>query len=73
MIITINSISYKHIAKELSHIGSFTLLDRGNQNQYVPIESSIKFILTNFNINEDTKINYTDLINKFINEIPELN
>lgn len=72
MIITINQISYKHIARELSHIGSFILLDKGFINQYVSIERSINFLLNNYDINKDTKVNYNDLINKFINYIPEL-
>lgn len=73
MIITINEISYKHIARELSHIGSFMLLDRGYRNQYVTTESSIEFLLSNYDITKDIKIDYHDLVNKFINEIPELN
>lgn len=72
MIITINQISYKQIAKGLSHIGSFILLDKGFINQYVSIERSISFLLNKYDINKDTKVNYNDLINKFINYIPEL-
>lgn len=72
MIITINQISYKHIARELSHIGSFILLDKGFRNQYISIERSIEFLLNNYDINKDTKVDYNDLINKFINYIPEL-
>jgi len=72
MIITINQISHKHIARELSHIGSFILLDKGFRNQYISIERSIEFLLNNYDINKDTKVDYNNLINKFINYIPEL-
>lgn len=67
MIITVNSYSYKYIMQSLIRELNILMIDKYNKVTFIEISLVENYIINNFDISKDNKIEYNKLFNDIRN------
>ena len=67
MIITVNSYSYKYIIQSLVRELNILMIDKYNKVTFIEISLVENYIINNFDISKDNKIEYNKLFNDIRN------